>query len=143
MHSKRSLLGLFLDKVLYPLLPHVFGYKYFVQNLSPGSYKLSAHSIKYVLVGYLCTQKGYRCYHPVFRKYFTSIDIMFSSIFLIYLTITYQKLHASLILLIVPSVGVNIKPQPPQLQVCSRHPKVPTPILHSSNLPSPIVGPSH
>jgi hypothetical protein len=55
----------------------VFGCVCYVHNLGPGYDKLDPRSTKCVFLSYSTTQKGYRCYSPVLRRYFTSADVMF------------------------------------------------------------------
>jgi transposase InsO family protein len=55
----------------------VFGCVCYVHNLGPGFDKLDPHATKCVFLGYSTTQKGYRCYSPVLRRYFTCADVTF------------------------------------------------------------------
>ena len=54
-----------------------FGCVCYVNDLSPGYDKLNPRSTKCVFLGYSTTQKGYRCYSPVLRRYFSSADVTF------------------------------------------------------------------
>ena len=56
---------------------HVFLGVCFVQDLHPDLDKLSPRSVKCVFIGYSRTQKKYRCYDSVTRKYHTSADVTF------------------------------------------------------------------
>ena len=56
---------------------HVFGCSAFVLNLSPFRSKLDPRSFRCVFLGYFFTQKGYRCYCPILKKYFMSHDVKF------------------------------------------------------------------
>jgi hypothetical protein len=62
---------------LFSLPPKIFGCTYYIQNLGPGFDKLDACATKCVFLGYSRTQKGYRYYSPVLRRYFTSADAIF------------------------------------------------------------------
>jgi transposase InsO family protein len=55
----------------------VFGCVCYVHNLGPGFDKLDLRATKCVFLGYSTTQKGYRCYSPVLRRYFTCADVTF------------------------------------------------------------------
>jgi hypothetical protein len=54
-----------------------FGYVCFVHNTSPGISKLDAKSHKCVFVRYSNGKKGYKCYDPVKKKMFESLDVTF------------------------------------------------------------------
>ena len=56
---------------------HVFGCTAFVHNLNPSRRKLDPRSFRCVFLGYSSTQKGYRCYYPILKKYFVSHDVTF------------------------------------------------------------------
>lgn len=55
----------------------VFGSAFFVCDLHLGKDKLPPRSIKHLFVGYLRTQKGYKCYNLSTRQWFTSADMVF------------------------------------------------------------------
>ena len=62
-------------KVFTGLLARVFGSVAYVhQNAG----KLDPRSLRCVFIGYSSTQKGYRCYHPPSRRFFTSADVVFN-----------------------------------------------------------------
>lgn len=61
----------------FPMTLRIFDCVTFAHVLDPGRDKLSPRARKSVFLGYSCTQKGYRCYHPEFRRYFVSADVMF------------------------------------------------------------------
>jgi hypothetical protein len=54
-----------------------FGYVCFVHNTSPVISKLDAKSHKCVFVGYSNGKKGYKCYDPVKKKMFESLNVTF------------------------------------------------------------------
>jgi hypothetical protein len=49
----------------------------FIHNTSPGTNKLDAKSHKCVFVGYSSGKKGYKCYNPVKKMMFESLDVTF------------------------------------------------------------------
>ena len=62
---------------LFHVLPRVFGCTCFVQNRSPLRTKLDDKAIRCVFLGYFSNSKGYRCYDPVGRCFYTSMDVSF------------------------------------------------------------------
>jgi len=48
-----------------------------VQDLRPKVGKLDPHAIKYVFVGYGSHQKGYKCWDPIGKKLYVSMDVTF------------------------------------------------------------------
>ena len=75
-----------LDHLLY-IFPHiqtltsipktVFGCTVFVHNYSVNKSKLDPRVIKCMFLGYSPTQKGYCCYSPITKKFYTSLDVTF------------------------------------------------------------------
>ncbi|CAL2268192.1 unnamed protein product [Prunus armeniaca] len=57
------------------LPPRVFGCISFVHLHHSG--KLDPHSLKCIFLGYSATQKGYKCYHPLSKKFFVTRDVTF------------------------------------------------------------------
>ena len=55
----------------------VFGCKSFVHIQDTNQNKLDPKVVSCVFVGYLATQKGYRCYSPEKRKYYVTMDVTF------------------------------------------------------------------
>lgn len=67
----------FPNKPLFVLPPRIFCCVCFVRDHLPGVSKLDPKAIKYIFMGYSRTQKGYRCYFSLLRKYFIIVDISF------------------------------------------------------------------
>ena len=59
------------------LTPKVFGCTAFVHIHGHNHSKFDPKAQKCIFLGYYPTQKGYKCYHPQLRKYFTSMDVSF------------------------------------------------------------------
>ncbi|KAK5785187.1 hypothetical protein PVK06_039741 [Gossypium arboreum] len=65
-------------KPISSILPlKIFGCTVFIQNIAPNKSKLDPKSLKCVLVGYSSLKKGYKCYHPPSKRFFTTMDITF------------------------------------------------------------------
>ncbi|XP_040963391.1 uncharacterized protein [Gossypium hirsutum] len=65
-------------KPISSILPlKIFGCTVFIQNIAPNKSKLDPKSLKCVLVGYFSLKKGYKCYHPPSKRFFTTMDITF------------------------------------------------------------------
>ena len=64
-------------RVFSQLESQIFGSVAFVHVPSQGRSKLDPHSLKCVFLGYFATEKGYWCYCPQKRKYYTSTDVTF------------------------------------------------------------------
>lgn len=59
------------------LIPRIFGCVSFVHVHTHQRGKLDPRALKCVFVGYSSTQKGYKCYHPLSKKFFVSFDVTF------------------------------------------------------------------
>ncbi|KAI3459865.1 hypothetical protein Pfo_016528, partial [Paulownia fortunei] len=59
------------------LIPEIFGCVSYVHVHSSNRGKLDPRAIRCVFVGYSPTQKGYKCYHPPSKKFYTSVDVTF------------------------------------------------------------------
>ncbi|KAA0060666.1 plant intracellular Ras-group-related LRR protein 6 [Cucumis melo var. makuwa] len=60
-----------------PVTLHLFGCAAYVYNFGPNQTKFTPRAQTYVFVGYPLHQRGYKCFHPPFRKYFVTIDVTF------------------------------------------------------------------
>jgi hypothetical protein len=65
---------------LFKVPPKNFGCVYFIHNTSSGISKLNARAHKYIFVGYSSGKKGHRCYDPMKKRMFESIDVTFTEI---------------------------------------------------------------
>jgi hypothetical protein len=61
----------------FKIPPKKFGCVCFVHNTSLSTSKLDAKSYKCVFVGYSSGKKGYKCYDPVKKRMFESLDVTF------------------------------------------------------------------
>lgn len=68
---------LFPSSPPFSLTQKIFGCVCYVHKLGPGFDKLDPRATKCVFMGYSRTKKGYRCYSPGLRRYFTSADVTF------------------------------------------------------------------
>lgn len=66
-----------ISKLSSNLLLKVFGCIAFVHIHAHNRGKLDPRARKCVFVGYTSTQKGYKCYDPVSRKMFVTMDVTF------------------------------------------------------------------
>ena len=55
----------------------VFGCVCYVYNHDPHKNKLSDRDIKCVFLGYSSSQKGYKCFDPVSKRKYVSMDVNF------------------------------------------------------------------
>ena len=55
----------------------VFGCVCFVRDHRPSVGKLDPQAVKCIFVGYSSTQKGYKCWDPIGRRLFVSMDVAF------------------------------------------------------------------
>nr|ABA94321.1 retrotransposon protein, putative, unclassified [Oryza sativa Japonica Group] len=68
---------LLLGKREFKVPPKVFGCVCFVRDHRPSVGKLDPHAVKCVFVGYASSQKGYKCWDPIERRLFVSMDVTF------------------------------------------------------------------
>lgn len=59
------------------LTPRVFGCTAFIHVHSQHRGELDPRDIKCVFLGYSSTQKGYKCYNPLSKKFYISVDVTF------------------------------------------------------------------
>ena len=60
------------------LQPRIFGCVSFVHIHSNERGKLDPRAVKCVFLGYSSTQKGYKCYQPLSKKFYVSRDVTFN-----------------------------------------------------------------
>ena len=60
------------------LQPRIFGCVSFVHVHSNERRKLDPRAVKCVFLGYSTTQKGYKCFHPLSKKFYVSRDVTFN-----------------------------------------------------------------
>ncbi|CAN1141771.1 Retrovirus-related Pol polyprotein from transposon TNT 1-94 [Linum perenne] len=65
------------NRLISNLPLRMFGCTVFVLTPSQFRTKLEPRSQKCVFLGYAPNQKGYKCFHPLTRRYFTSLDVVF------------------------------------------------------------------
>jgi hypothetical protein len=70
-------LEILTDKNVFKISPKTFGCVCFVHNTTPGISKLDYRAHKCVFVGYSREKKGYRCYDPVKKRMYESMDVTF------------------------------------------------------------------
>jgi hypothetical protein len=68
---------LLLGQQEFKVPPKVFGCVCFVRDHRPSISKLDPRAVKCVFVGYSSTQKGYKCWDPVGKRLFVSMDVTF------------------------------------------------------------------
>jgi hypothetical protein len=73
----KSLAELLLGHQEFKVPPKVFGCVCFFKDHRPSVAKLDPQAVKCVFVGYSSTQKGYKCWDPVGKKLFVSMDVTF------------------------------------------------------------------
>ncbi|PON36389.1 hypothetical protein PanWU01x14_328840 [Parasponia andersonii] len=75
----QTLLSCYLNtRIINTLSPKIFGCTVFVHNHSQHWSKLDPKAIKCIFLSYSPSQKGYKCYSNITRKFYTAMDITFS-----------------------------------------------------------------
>ena len=73
-------------------LPHrVFGCATFVHVHRKDRSKLESRALKCVFVGYSSNQKGYKCFHPLTRRTFVTMDVKFFESLSYYSQVSFQE----------------------------------------------------
>ena len=74
----QSLLQIFPHKkIISSLDPKIFGCSAFVHIHQQHRSKLDPKSIKCIFIGYSSHQKGYKCYSPITKRVYNSMDVTF------------------------------------------------------------------
>ncbi|RVW64572.1 Retrovirus-related Pol polyprotein from transposon TNT 1-94 [Vitis vinifera] len=74
----QTLLKSFLTtRLISTVPPKIFGCSVFVHINQQHRSKLDPRSLKCIFLGYSSNQKGYKCYSPVTRKFYNSMDVTF------------------------------------------------------------------
>ena len=73
----KSPVELLLGRHDFKVPPRVFGCVCFVKDLRPTVGKLDPQAVKCIFVGYASTQKGYKCWDPIGKRLFVSMDVTF------------------------------------------------------------------
>ncbi|XP_059627559.1 uncharacterized protein LOC132270389 [Cornus florida] len=147
------------DYTLFHLLPCVFGCTCFVHNRSPSHHKLDDKSIRCIFLGYYAMSKGYRCYDPMTKHMYHSLDMTFHEIVPFYST--NSMVHDSLSCDLEKEISFIARPvplfenetvleshspsmqgSPPLLQVYSRRHRTQPPLPESSSIPGSGNSPS-
>ena len=68
---------LLLGRCDFKVPPKVFCCVCFVKNHRPMVSKLDPQVVKCIFMGYASTQKGYKCWDPIGRRLFVSMDVIF------------------------------------------------------------------
>jgi hypothetical protein len=66
-----------LGSNIFIVLPRVFGCICFVRDHKPTVGELDPRAVKCIFVGYSSRQKGYKCWCPIERRLFVSMDATF------------------------------------------------------------------
>lgn len=96
---------------LFPIPPKVFECICYVHVDKSRQSKLDPKALKCIFLGYGPSQKGYKCYHPVSRQRFVSMDVTFHEILpFFYSPSSSQREHSSVEsspLLLVPALSLT------------------------------------
>ena len=66
-----------ITRLISTVSPKIFGCSVFVHINQQHRSKLDPRSLKCIFLGYSSNQKGYKCYSPVTRKFYNSMDVTF------------------------------------------------------------------
>ena len=66
-----------ISRLTFEIALNVFGCIVFVHNHEHGQGKLNPRARKCIFVGYTTTQKGYKCFDPISKKMFITMDETF------------------------------------------------------------------
>ena len=91
----KSLVELLLGRHDFKVPPKVFGCVGFVKDHRPTVGKLDHQTVKFIFVGYASTQKGYKCWDPIGRRLFVSMDVTFREEESYYIRMTWISFWAS------------------------------------------------
>ena len=115
----------------------IFGCVAYVHNPAHKTNKWSAKAFKCVFLGYSSTQKGYKLYHPITRKYLVSKDVIFDESVYYYKSTPSDSLKDLGYLKLLEETPVPEHDPPSPLQAhripsseepsCSQAPQVPLP----------------
>ena len=75
--SMKSPCELLFGRNKFPIPPKLFGCYVFVRDHRPSVSKLDPCAVKCIFIGYSSSQKGYKCWNPVERRTFVSMDVTF------------------------------------------------------------------
>ena len=120
LNKKSPFSYLYANKTPFSITLCVFRCTCFVQDLSPELDKLSPKSIKCIFVGYLRTQKGYRCYNSSTRKYLVYADVTFFE------SVLYFSTHVPLTISETVSLSLSVSLPTPGSTVYSPVPSAKT-----------------
>ena len=124
LHGMTPLQILKPDCTLFSILLCMFGCTCFVQNRGPHRTKLDNKSVKCIFLGYSAMSKAYRCYDPVSRHLYHSLDVTFFE------DVPFYGTHSTL----------QVSDPSPSMEIIS-HLARPIPIFDSM-VPSPPLHPS-
>jgi len=91
----KSLVELLLGRHDFKVPPKVFGCVGFVKDHRPTVGNLDHQTVKFIFVGYASTQKGYKCWDPIGRRLFVSMDVTFREEESYYIRMTWISFWAS------------------------------------------------
>jgi len=138
---------LFPHEPLHPLPFKVFWSTCFVHNFSSSLDKFSPRSDKCVFLGFIISQKGYKCFSPSLNRYFVSTNVTFNKSSIYFKSSSHSTESPSNIVnipMICDLLGVPCTPlvsAPPSLQVYSRRHRPQQPSSDSPQVPTNVSPP--